>query len=61
MKKQNVIWELREDDFENTMTDMGVPSSQHSYLIELAKEKFNIPDWEEYIQAFIDEHMKHSK
>jgi uncharacterized protein (DUF433 family) len=55
-KEKDTIWRLTEDDFRAVIADKFPHLSEHQieYIIDKAHDKFYIPDWTDFVEAFID-------
>jgi hypothetical protein len=56
MKEKETIWRLQEDDFYVIAEEhfSHLSDEQVKKIIELAKSKFNIDTWDEWVIAFFE-------
>lgn len=53
--EKETIWRLQEEDFRVVMEDNfpHLTEKQKDEIIEIARQKFNIHDWYEYVETWI--------
>lgn len=56
--KGETIWRIQEEDIlsviEDRFSHLDFTEDDKADLIEIAKDKFSIDDWMEYVEVFID-------